>query len=188
MNLSTTLASLLCFLSGFVTAQEALEAPIKSGNYDAVRLLLQKNKFNEHDLGYALVLNFFYGSDSVDHGREQIANLLVENGANINEATSIGTPLILAVKSRYHTFAIKLIELGADVNAIKEREQTALMFSCANGDLELTRILIQKGADVNAKARAFAQDNPGAVTPLKIARSGGFTDIANLLIQNGAKD
>ncbi|MCK6463183.1 MAG: ankyrin repeat domain-containing protein, partial [Candidatus Pacebacteria bacterium] len=157
-------------------------------NYDAVKTLLQKEKYDAHELGYALINTFFYGADSVAHDREKIANLLIDNGASIDISTSIGTPLMLAIKSQYQTVAFRLINLGVDVNAIKEREQTALMFACSLGNYELVKLLIQKGADVNAKARAHAQDFDGAVTPLKIAKEKKFDEIVKMLLQNGATE
>ena len=168
-------------------AQDCLILKIRRGDFSEIINEIRNNKYSKDDLGYALVVNLSYSKDSSDSIREKIANFLIDNGADVNEETAIGSPLILSTKINYEKLAIKLINLGADVNAIKEREQTALMFACANGNYKLVNILISKGADVNAKGRIYAADTT-FITPLKIAKGNNFKEIINLLIKSGAVD
>lgn len=54
-----------------------------------------------------------------------------------------------------------------------------LRFACCNGELELMRLLLAAGADVNAK-------NERGDTPLSVAAEKGYTDIVELLRAHGA--
>ena len=63
----------------------------------------------------------------------------------------------------------------------KTRERhTALHFATENGHVESVQLLIQNGAEINAK------DNQQA-TPLHFAVRSGNYEVVNLLLKNGAK-
>lgn len=98
------------------------------------------------------------------------------------------------ILNKYHktggeTNEIKsLIEQGADVNARdKESGATPLMYACGsydydklgNGNIQLARFLITKGAEVNAK-------DPSGNTALTNSALIGNVEIAKLLISKGA--
>jgi ankyrin repeat protein len=82
-----------------------------------------------------------------------------------------------------------LIQRGADVNKIEscfvqeypvmEREISPLMLASMKDHTETVELLLQSGADVNAR------DNSGR-TPLIIASYHGRNKVVELLIQNGA--
>ncbi|XP_064643188.1 uncharacterized protein LOC135497311 [Lineus longissimus] len=73
-----------------------------------------------------------------------------------------------------------LVKDGADVNAKdKVSDQTALMYSTANGNSDVTSYLVEAGADVNAR------DNTGQ-SALMIAAQVGYSDIAKCLVEAGA--
>ena len=65
---------------------------------------------------------------------------------------------------------------------IKLLKRTALHFAAKNGHVDVAKVLIQNGADVNA----VEKDKDG--TALHGARSltNGHVDVAKVLIQNGA--
>jgi len=56
-----------------------------------------------------------------------------------------------------------------------------LFLAAYNGNKEIVEILISGGADVNVK-------NNDGKTPLTIAGEEGYTEIVNLLLENGAKE
>lgn len=121
----------------------------------------------------------------------KINNIQGETMENIEELNNKMFELL----NKYHktgneTNEIKtLIEQGADVNARNEREryETPLMYACGsydydklgNGNLELAKFLISKGADVNAK------DVLG-LSALGSSALCGNVEITKLLIDNGA--
>lgn len=68
---------------------------------------------------------------------------------------------------------------GADVNALKEKNRTALHEAVFRGNIEMVRFLINKNANVNEGG----QDN---WTSLMEASYYGYSEIAALLIDHGA--
>lgn len=67
-----------------------------------------------------------------------------------------------------------------DANAMRsDNNKTILMYASWIGNAEAVKVLIDKGADINA------QDSGGA-TALHLAAWKGHTDLALYLIQNGA--
>jgi ankyrin repeat protein len=84
--------------------------------------------------------------------------------------------LIDAVRSNDLNQVRTLLNNGANPNA--SGGMTALMYAAQNGHLETAKLLIDKGADVNAKDYGM--------TALMYAAQNGHLEIANLLIDEGA--
>lgn len=73
----------------------------------------------------------------------------------------------------------KCIRCGMDINITNNNGETALMFACQRGYLEVVLILVAGGANINAK------DENGK-TVLNYAAEGGNTEIVKLLLAQGA--
>ena len=177
---------------------------IKQGNRQTVSDLLtsQPDLANAHtaELLSAVLLATYYG-------QPEIANLIVEHGATLNlfEAASVGQlatvqsilaaqpnlintytpdgffPLALAAFFG-HTHIVKfLLEHGADVQqaATNAQRVNALHAASANRHLDICRLLIHRGIDVNAKQE-------GGFTPLQAAAQNGQLELVELLLQHGA--
>jgi len=103
-----------------------------------------------------------------------MAEYLIAHGAEINATVGFLTPL-------YSANAMPVIELlvskGAAINT--NNRQNALHKACRVGDLEVATFLVNKGADVNAKASA-------GNTPLTYALQHGHAEVVRLLVANGA--
>jgi tetratricopeptide (TPR) repeat protein len=88
---------------------------------------------------------------------------------------------LTALESAVHKGDVKkvkeLLDKGANVNEFKYG--TALMIAAQDGRLEIARLLIDRGADINV------QSNMGW-TALGLAADGGHTDMVDLLITKGA--
>jgi ankyrin repeat protein len=93
--------------------------------------------------------------------------------------------LTLAVDRGDVALARELIELGADANASMPREPKPLMEACGNGHREIVDLLLQAGADVNAKCSVSDEGDPGE-TPLMAAATFGHRDIVDALLKKGA--
>ena len=73
-----------------------------------------------------------------------------------------------------------LIERGLDVNVPRGDDMTALHWAGERGSIEITRLLLEAGADPEAVTRN------GAYKPLHLAARGGSASVVEALLQAGA--
>ncbi|HEY2370961.1 MAG TPA: ankyrin repeat domain-containing protein [Gaiellaceae bacterium] len=78
-----------------------------------------------------------------------------------------------------------LINGGARIEGDPGDTETPLMTAASYGDVDVARVLIEAGADLDAKAAANAGGVPGG-TALLHAAVFGFTDVVDLLAASGA--
>ena len=145
---------------------------------------------------------------AIYHGKPELARLLVERGAPVSFAeacalgdearakellaadpallhsrTADGFPAVgVAIYFGHGPLARWLIEQGADVNAPAENAARVapLHAAAAVRDRETTRLLLERGADPNAKQQMD-------YTPLHGAASRGDVELAELLLAHGAR-
>jgi hypothetical protein len=109
---------------------------------------------------------------------------------------NIGKELIEAVKSRDIKRVKELLERGANPNAKDKNGWTPLHHAASVGSLDIAMLLINKGADVNAKSEKdvnilsdifndIATINTGS-TPLHVAAYKGNLPVVELLLESGA--
>ncbi len=129
---------------------------------------------------------------AADEGHTQVVQALVEAGADMNarDETYGWTALEIAVQKGYDEIHEILFKRGTKANEKKlSKEAQAddqknsdgeeLAIAAVEGDADLVRNLIKKGADVNYKGR-------GGRTALMAAATFGHKDVAHILIENGA--
>lgn len=87
------------------------------------------------------------------------------------------TPLMLAAIKGDEELAQKLLDMGAPINA--DYGWTALHYAASTGQTKMTRFLIEKGADVNARTER-------GVTPLYMAARIVATPTVDVLLEAGA--
>jgi len=180
---------------------------VNGGDIEAVKEFLdQGGNVNLQDEPGMTPLHHAVNSDYKESHLGMI-KLLIERGADANAIDDTHhTPLHMASNA---TIASLLIDAGADVNAKTKREGDILLFSAAWGAaqgapkthqmyLELTKLLLAKGADVNVKLREgsmIKDEKPyhaksGDTVLHKVARSyseNHASEVCELLIENGAK-
>jgi uncharacterized protein len=136
---------------------------------------------------------------------------LLDAGADINEVTEYGwSPLLVATQNRYYKLGVFLMEHGANVNLANKGGWTPLYLATDNrnieggdypvrkGDmdhLEYIKLLIDKGADVNARIKDSTEtrtvftnqwlDENGATAFLRASQSGDIV-LMKLLLAHGA--
>jgi ankyrin repeat protein len=177
---------------------------IEDGDFEEVKEMLEEDPSlaNARSLdGMSAVLAAMY------HGHPGIAQLIIAHGAQLNifEAAAVGRldcvreilnespelidaiapdgfqPLGLACFFGHAEVAAHLLERGAAVDSPSHNPMkvTPLHSAVAARSLEITRLLLEHGAPVNA----FQADN---FTPLHAAAQNGDVEIIRLLLSAGA--
>ena len=134
-------------------------------------------------------------------GSPRAVQMLIEYGAPVDarEARMGETALMWAVAENHPEAATLLIAHGADVNLrssdlkfpkdrfglegvltiLPHGRWTPLMYAARQGSLEAARVLVDAGADKNAR-------DPDLSTPAIIATINGHYDVAAMLVERGA--
>jgi ankyrin repeat protein/L-ascorbate metabolism protein UlaG (beta-lactamase superfamily) len=115
-------------------------------------------------------------------GNLEAAKVLIAKGADVNhKGKEDWPPLYLAVKRGHKDLVPVLLEAGTAVDPRQEKnQQTPLHLAALNGYGETAGLLLDKGADPNAK------DAEGC-TPLDLACRYGNAKAAKILISKGAQ-
>jgi ankyrin repeat protein len=116
------------------------------------------------------------------NGDAEMTSMLLYAGANVGAKTRIGgyTPLHLAAQLGHATVIAPLMAAGAPVGAVTATGTTPLMQAAHSGNQDAVRILIENGADLNAKETANGQ------TALMFAAASDRVDVVKMLIARGA--
>jgi len=171
-----------------------MQAANRKGGAAVVRELLAKGA--DVHTGDSVGFTALHGAAAV--GDVETMTLLIEKGADVNAPSmaNLGfTPLINAVMSRETTAVKLLLSKGAKVNAATATDkppmvkngkidlggETALHFAVPYGPPELVKVLLDAGADVNAK-------NIQGMTPLMWAVASDYQnpEIIRMLLARGA--
>lgn len=139
----------------------------------------RKDEVNEL-LASGLELNVY---EAAGTGQTQrLRELIAADPSLINSHSLDGfTPLGLAVFFGHPETVKTLLDASADVNVASNESMkvSPLASASAAGQLEIARVLIAHGANVNARA-------VGDFTPLHESAASGRLEFARLLLENGA--
>ena len=111
---------------------------------------------------------------------DAVVRFILNGGARAN-----GEILLLAVEKQRFEFAKQFIAAGADVNyqypAAKKYADgmTSLLHAAKNDNFDLVKLLVEHGADINAK-------NKDGGTALSFAQMNNNSQMSGFLIDNGA--
>jgi ankyrin repeat protein len=133
-------------------------------------------------------------------GYTDVIAALLDGGATADLANPEGeTPLMAVARTGNVEAATRLLDAGADVNAIELwGQQSALMWAAAQHQPEMIKLLISRGADVDARGavrnweRKVIKEprpkdmNQGGFTPLLYAAREGCIECAKELVAGGA--
>src|SRR2546427_5092937 len=75
----------------------------------------------------------------------------------------------------------QLLDAGVDVNARARYEVTALAFAANNGHLDVVRLLVERGADMNV------QDTFYKGLAIDLALGNGYLEVVTFLLEKGSR-
>jgi ankyrin repeat protein len=135
-----------------------------------------------------------------ENGSATVVERLLKAGVSANATGPLGeTALHLCARTGKPQAVKALVANGATVDTIENwRGQTPLMWAAAEGHADAMKVLIEAGADVNARSSIIAWERqrteeprdkwlpPGGLTPLLFAARDGKVESAKVLIGAGA--
>ncbi len=132
-------------------------------------------------------INEFYGENkltlmavSIASGQTAITELLIQQGADIEQISDRKTPLMFAAKYNRAEVVPMLISGGANINSINKARMSALHYAASYGHFELVKVLCENDASVNLL-------NNDGWTALDFAIIGRRDDIGNYLTSSGGR-
>ncbi|EMI42050.1 ankyrin repeat domain-containing protein [Rhodopirellula sp. SWK7] len=122
--------------------------------------------------------------DAIEQQDWATSESLLENQPSdhdlVNQSQPDGmTPLHWAVTHDNADWTLRLLEQGADANAITYFKITPLAIACQNRNVPTARALLDHDAKPDARL-------PGNTTALMLAARGGHVELCRLLIEHGA--
>ena len=156
----------------------------RCGFYDLVKHLVRKHPQGVNATCGRYQLPLFA---ALSEGHFEVAELLLEHGANIEARKEVGkTPLIMAVSWRQPNFieVVKfLLEHKADVNSQDGNGKTPLLILVEHlGEkniIHLAQLLLQHGAEVN-------REDAKMMSPLLLALARDWSNLSQIFFDHGA--
>ncbi len=138
---------LTALLPGAVAAQDLVNLAI-AGDMPALKSALPQDA--DHD-PETLVKPLFFASQ---RGQDEAVSYLLLLGADPDMATDLGTALGTAARGNHTAIVTNLLAAGADPDLpAGEDSMTPLHHAAQRGAVDAARLLLENGADVNAKDR-----------------------------------
>lgn len=160
----------------------ALMLAADEGHVEIVKLLIKAHADVNAEIVTLHIGEFTTLNYGISSGNLEVVNALIEAGAELNPKHFMGlSPFCLALQfSKDITFIKALLAKGADVNLRGGNGVTPIMVAASASPPEVVQLLIEAGADVNAKT------DEGEITALSAAVEAGRDDIVQLLKRAGA--
>jgi ankyrin repeat protein len=126
---------------------------------------------------------------AISSGNVGIVKYLISKGANVNQYTLVGTPLLNAISDKYaldRAINIEIIKFlisnGAFINSDGVTySEAVLKTAIKKGNLEMVKFLVSNGAFINGDGATYSE------AVLETAIEEGNLEIVKFLIASGAK-
>ena len=201
----------LClFFNIFAGQAQALIEAVQTNNAQAAQQILSQQKLAVNTITNQQGKKPLY--IALENKNEEIATILVNHGADVNQSQYLFTLLTIAIRKKDKEAFNILLKLGADLNKQDEMGYTPLTTAVEIKDNFFINTLLAKGADINRimasgdtpltffikennkeavkkllelGADTNKTDNDGA-SPLNIATASEDNDMIRLLEEHGA--
>jgi len=141
----------------------------------------QTSPMTNQPIGISLTSNLIL-KQIIQNVLDNISNLQKEFDDSKKEySLKLEKELFAACESDNTNKILLLIKQGVNVNGTVNNGMTPLYIACHNGHVDVARMLLDKGAEVD---RA---ETRGGWTPLHAACGNGHVDVALLLLEKGAE-
>ena len=109
----------------------------------------------------------------------EIVDMLIKNGADVNIKDERGQIALNKAAGCPEEIWIALVEAGSDLTTFDDLQETPLLMAARWNALQAAKLMVQKGADVNA-------ENKGGATALFRVSGAGDIGLVKQIIQKGA--
>jgi len=139
-----------------------LGTAVCTGDLDLVRLALRAgaNPNAAPFTSSALV-------SACERGHLEIVRALLDAGASVNFGGISEPPIVVAVEKRRRKVVAELVHRGANVNPSVLLGASPLLVATAAGDIDLMRVLIEAGADLNKRGTVEIGRRPRATVEIE---------------------
>jgi len=163
-----------------------LYAAIKRRDVATVRRLLTEHA---HLKNVETFLNPSWLHDAAALGKGEIVVLLLDLELEVNKIDKPAetSPLISAISNGHVDVVQLLLKRGADPN-VGRALISAINLEDATVALQLIRLLVEHGADVNREFLWYEDSKMPRFSPLTWAEASGKTEIADFVLQSAAND
>jgi ankyrin repeat protein len=179
------------FAAAATSSEQALDLCLESievqDNYTSLVAEVDKQQSRHKSTRRVVRREFVYSKSrsllvnagELDHGRV-LAVLIASGKLDIDSQDSMRrTALWWASRNRYEMLARLLLAVdSASINSWDKSNSTPLIVAVEQFNLEIVRMLLEKGADIHA--------NSQGVSALYVASSAGYSQIVSLLLDKGA--
>lgn len=196
----------ICLDRGATTQERVLEKAIRNKNIEAIKFIVKEgadvNSLDGRALSNAVLwddldlvkflISFGAKVDNdcnlavytaVSKGYLDILTVLVDSDTDGLRYTNILPmgPLVLPCMNNNLAMVSYLVDKGLD---LKKYGRHALIFSAIFGHIEIVKVLVENGVDVNAPS--FASGGLSSDAALRYAANNGHIEVVKYLLMNGA--
>jgi ankyrin repeat protein len=157
-----------------------LSIAIEKGNAQMVSLLISLGA----DTTIPLVKNISNLAYAALKGNLEICEILIKHGSDVNKPASHNIiPLHHAIFGENQNIVALFLKNNASIEAYNDTDgMNALHIAVAHNEIEMAKLILDKGADVNVLSKGHKK-----ATPLHYAVVCGNIEMASLLIAHGAQ-